>query len=69
MAESRDSWTSGDAYQNFMGRWSPRLAELFVPWLGVPAGRDWLDVGLRAQKRRTRWRIYSALPSTILPVK
>lgn len=40
-----DSWTSGDAYQRFMGRWSPRLAELFVPWMAVPAGRDWLDVG------------------------
>lgn len=45
-----DSWHGADAYQRFMGRWSPYLAELFVPWLGVPAGRDWLDVGLRAQK-------------------
>lgn len=45
MTESHDRWTSGDAYQRFMGRWSPFLAELFVPWLGVPAGRDWLDVG------------------------
>jgi SAM-dependent methyltransferase len=40
-----DSWTSGDAYQRFMGRWSPYLAELFVPWMAVPAGRNWLDVG------------------------
>jgi SAM-dependent methyltransferase len=40
-----DSWTSGDAYQKFMGRWSPFLAELFVPWVCAPAGSEWLDVG------------------------
>lgn len=45
MAELRDRWTSGDAYQRFMGRWSPFLAELFVPWVCAPAGSDWLDVG------------------------
>ncbi len=39
------SWTSGDAYQKFMGRWSPYLAELFVPWLEVEPGLSWLDVG------------------------
>lgn len=40
-----DRWTGADAYQRFMGRWSPYLAELFVLWVGAPAGRDWLDVG------------------------
>ena len=45
MAESRDRWTSGDAYQRFMGRWSPYLAELFVPWLEIEPGLAWLDVG------------------------
>jgi SAM-dependent methyltransferase len=28
-----------------MGRWSPFLAEIFVPWLAVPTNADWLDVG------------------------
>lgn len=38
-------WQGGDAYERFMGRWSRRLAPLFLDWVGVPAGRRWLDVG------------------------
>lgn len=40
-----DVWTRGDAYEAYVGRWSRRVAAEFVPWLGVPAGRRWLDVG------------------------
>jgi SAM-dependent methyltransferase len=29
----------------YVGRWSRRVAEAFLPWLDVPAGRYWLDVG------------------------
>jgi len=32
-------------YYRFMGRWSARMAERFVDWLAIPAGRRWLDVG------------------------
>jgi SAM-dependent methyltransferase len=28
-----------------MGRWSRRIAALFVAWLDAPAGQRWLDVG------------------------
>jgi SAM-dependent methyltransferase len=28
-----------------MGRWSRRVAPLFLTWLDVAAGRDWVDVG------------------------
>jgi SAM-dependent methyltransferase len=38
-------WAVGDAYESYVGRWSRRVAEEFVRWLGVPAGRTWLDVG------------------------
>ncbi|MDP4500400.1 class I SAM-dependent methyltransferase [Nonomuraea turcica] len=38
-------WARGDAYGFFMGRWSRRVAAAFVPWLGVPPGRRWLDAG------------------------
>ena len=41
----RDVWALGDAYEAYVGRWSRRVAADFVPWLGVPAGRRWLDVG------------------------
>jgi SAM-dependent methyltransferase len=37
-------WASGEAYDAYMGRWSRRVAAVFVPRLGVPAGRRWLDV-------------------------
>ncbi len=53
MPESHDGWTSGDAYQRFMGRWSPFLAEIFVPWVGAPAGSEWLDVGCGCVRKRS----------------
>ena len=34
-----------DAYEAYVGRWSRLVAPLFVRWLGLPAGRRWLDVG------------------------
>jgi SAM-dependent methyltransferase len=38
-------WQVGDNYEAYVGRWSRRVAREFVTWLGVPAGRTWLDVG------------------------
>jgi SAM-dependent methyltransferase len=40
-----DSWESGDPYEKYVGRWSSRVAPLFLSWLNIPAGRKWLDVG------------------------
>ncbi|OLF16196.1 class I SAM-dependent methyltransferase [Actinophytocola xanthii] len=40
-----DVWAAADAYEEYVGRWSRRVAERFVAWLAVPAGRVWLDVG------------------------
>ncbi|GAA0454780.1 methyltransferase [Paractinoplanes deccanensis] len=40
-----DVWAVGDAYEVYVGRWSRRVAPLFVGWLGVGAGRRWLDAG------------------------
>ncbi len=40
-----DTWERGDAYEQYVGRWSRRVAPRFLAWLGVPAGRRWLDVG------------------------
>jgi len=42
---THDVWAVGDAYESYVGRWSRLVAASFVPWLGVPAGRRWLDVG------------------------
>jgi SAM-dependent methyltransferase len=40
-----DRWAAGSTYEDFMGRWSRKLAPRFVSWLDVPAGAHWLDVG------------------------
>jgi SAM-dependent methyltransferase len=40
-----DVWSAGDGYEAYVGRWSRPVAEQFLRWLGVPAGRRWLDVG------------------------
>jgi SAM-dependent methyltransferase len=40
-----DAWDRGDAYEQYVGRWSRLVAPRFVSWLGIPAGRRWLDLG------------------------
>lgn len=40
-----DTWERGSAYERYVGRWSRRVAPLFLTWLSIPAGRRWLDVG------------------------
>ncbi len=40
-----DAWSTGESYDRYMGRWSRYLAPRFLAWLGVQAGRDWLEVG------------------------
>jgi SAM-dependent methyltransferase len=40
-----DTWERGSPYEQYVGRWSRRVAPLFLAWLRIPAGRRWLDVG------------------------
>jgi SAM-dependent methyltransferase len=40
-----DTWESGNPYEQYVGRWSRRVAPLFLSWLSIPARRRWLDVG------------------------
>lgn len=41
----KESWSSGDAYERYVGRWSRLIAREFIDWLNVPEDRSWLDVG------------------------
>lgn len=38
-------WSSGNAYEQFMGRWSTQITQKFLQWLDVPADSRWGDVG------------------------
>ena len=40
-----DTWECGNPYDHYVGRWSRKVAPLFLSWLGIVAGRRWLDVG------------------------
>jgi SAM-dependent methyltransferase len=40
-----DKWSSGVAYEAYMGRWSRMVARPFVEWLGVVSGASWLEIG------------------------
>jgi SAM-dependent methyltransferase len=40
-----DLWGGGDAYERYMGRWSRRIAPLFLDRLNVPSEAEWIDIG------------------------
>jgi SAM-dependent methyltransferase len=40
-----DTWKSGNPYERYVGRWSKRVAPLFLSWLHVEPSRCWVDVG------------------------
>jgi len=45
LKDTPDKWVSGEAYEQFMGRWSRRLAKEFVDWLNPHSSWNWLEVG------------------------
>ena len=45
MAERREVWGDGAAYERYVGRWSRLVAREFLAWLAAPARGRWLDVG------------------------
>jgi len=45
MQNMNDSWSSGNPYERFMGRWSALVAQKFIEWLAVPPGGSWVDIG------------------------
>ena len=40
-----DTWEQGNPYEQYIGRWSRRVAPLFLSWLDLPAGKTWVDLG------------------------
>lgn len=40
-----DPWDNSLPYEPFMGRWSRKIAPLFLDWLDAPSHLRWLEVG------------------------
>jgi trans-aconitate methyltransferase len=40
-----ESWDSGHAYEQYVGRWSRQVAPEFLRRLGLPQGLVWADIG------------------------
>lgn len=40
-----DTWERGSPYEQYIGRWSRKVAPAFLSWLDVAPGKAWLDVG------------------------
>jgi SAM-dependent methyltransferase len=41
----KEAWGSGGPYEQYVGRWSRKVAREFLAWLGVPSRQTWGDVG------------------------
>lgn len=41
----KENWGSGGPYEQYVGRWSRKIAKEFLAWLGVSPGQTWSDVG------------------------
>lgn len=45
MPHVTDSWEAGDAYEQYMGRWSKLVAAEFLRWIAPPQRATWADIG------------------------
>ncbi len=45
MPTEHDRWTSGSAYEGYVGRWSRQVAREFIRWLDLQPAARWIDVG------------------------
>jgi ubiquinone/menaquinone biosynthesis C-methylase UbiE len=44
-ADSGNIFSSAEAYESYVGRWSRLVAGQFIAWLDIAPGQRWLDVG------------------------
>ena len=45
MADEQIRFDDGEAYEDFMGKWSLLAGNAFLDWLAPAAGLRWVDVG------------------------
>ncbi|WP_417207074.1 class I SAM-dependent methyltransferase [Antarctobacter sp.] len=60
-----DTWSAGQSYDHYMGRWSQLIAARFLDWLAPSAEADWLELGC-GTGALTRTILATAAPRSIL---
>ena len=65
VSAKHDSWTSGQSYEHYMGRWSRKIAAKFIEWVEPPANADWLEVGC-GTGALTKTILSNAAPRSVL---
>jgi SAM-dependent methyltransferase len=66
-AAGEPSWSSGDAYEAYAGRWSALVAPEFLARLAIAPGRRWLDVGC-GTGILTRTILATAAPTSVVGI-
>ena len=67
MQNKNDSWSSGNQYEKFMGRWSNLVAVKFLNWLAVSPDSIWLDVGC-GMGALTKRILETSLPKKVISI-
>lgn len=62
-----DTWSAGDHYEPYVGRWSRLVAREFLQWLALSLGLDWLDAGC-GTGALTQMILYQATPRLVVGV-
>ncbi len=60
-------WGGSDAYERYMGRWSRRVAPLFLDWFDSPRSLAWLDVGCGTGILGS-WIVERCAPASVLGI-
>ncbi len=50
--QAMETWSSGQAYERYVGRWSRLVAHQFVSWLAISSGQTWADISLEVPPTR-----------------
>lgn len=45
MSSQHATWSAGQSYDHYMGRWSRMISMRFIEWLDPPSRADWLEIG------------------------
>ncbi len=67
MTDSTRFFTDGEAYERLMGRFTRTAGEVFLDWLSMPPGLDWVDIGC-GTGAFTRLLIERCAPNTVAAI-